>query len=216
MGIADIASIVSDPSTILKYFVPQKTLIGGIEVDVLREEIIDHTWDITIRPVEIGLDITDARIEQPYGVILDCIITDDILELSVGSVTSLLDGIDTWKDKRDKLYELKDKNKVITVSTPFYEYSSMLIRSIRIGRTKDDSNALFFRIEFLHVRFVASSIADIDLSQIPDSLLAKATGANDTANKAGARKRNQGSKTPDEADEKSQSILFGMFGKYLQ
>lgn len=212
MGIADAANVIKNPSSILEFFVPVKTLIDDIEVDVTRIETVDYKWQVTSRPVEIGLNITDARIEQPIALALDCIITNDELELSVGSVLSLLDGIDTWEDKRDKLFELKDKNKVIDVSTGFYQYTNMLITAIRFDRNKDTSKALFFRIELINVRMVASSIADIDFSQIPDSLLKKATGANDTANKAGSKKQKQGNKTPEEADPKSQSILFGLLG----
>ena len=212
MGIADIANVVRDPSSILDFFAPVEVLVDDINIDVLRVETIGYQWAITNRPVEIGLSITDARIEQPFSLVLDCIVTDDILELSVGAITSLLDGIDTWRDKRDKLYELKDKNKVVTVSTPFYEYTNMLIKSIRFDRDKENSSALFFQLELQNVRFVASAISDIDLSQIPDSLLAKATGANDTANKAGSGKQKQGKKTPTPAEPKSSSILFNLLG----
>lgn len=210
MGIADIANVVTNPSSILEFFTPQETYIDEIRIDVLRVETPNYQWLITNRPVEIGLNITDARIEQPTNLVMDCLITDDILELSVGSITSLLDGIDTWEDKRDKLFELKDKNKVVTVSTPFFTYSNMLIKSIRFERTKDTARALFFQIELQNVRFVASAISDIDLSQISDALLAKATGANDKANKASSKGQKQGSKTPTEADPKSESILFGL------
>jgi len=212
MGIADVANVITNPSSILEFFAPQPTYIDEILIDVLRVETPSYSWLVTDRPVEIGLNITDARIEQPTSLVLDCIITDDILELSVGSITSLLDGIDTWIDKRDKLFELKDKNKVVTVSTPFFQYDNMLIKSIKFDRTKDTARALFFQIELINVRFVASAISDIDLSQIPDSLLAKATGANETANKASAKPQKQGNKTPDPAEEKSSSILFNLLG----
>jgi len=209
MGAADIANTLKNPSSILEFFVPVKTIIDEIEVDVTRVETIDYQWLVTNRPVETGLNISDARIEQPFAVTLDCVITNDEVELSVGSVLSLLDGLDTWEDKRDKLFELKDKNKVIDVSSGFYQYSDMLIKATRFDRNKDTADALFFQIELIHVRLVASAISDVDFSQIPDSLLKKATGANRDAAKAAAKKQKQGNKTAPDADEKQSSILLG-------
>ena len=74
------------------------------------------------------------------------------------------------------------------------------------------ADVYFFRIELERVQTVSSDIVAIDDSQIPEDLKAKKDAA--AAAKA-AKKKKAGKKTPETADQKKESILNKLIGKYL-
>jgi hypothetical protein len=218
MGIAQIANVISDPSTLMDMFAPSPILIGDLEIDVLLEESPMFDYDVTDHPVEAGLDISDSRIARPIGVILDCVLTDEAFDpMSVigGALTGSL-SFDTWQDKKAELYKLKDTSQVLNVATPLDTYYNMMITSIMPSITKSTSGGFFFRIELKEIRIVSTAIADIDPSMLPPDLQNQ---AKDTAKKAGKKKAKGAQKAGKAGTGKSSSILKklvdgigGMFG----
>lgn len=211
MAFPSPAGIISDPSSLKSLFKSTPILIGEVQIDVLESETPVYDFDVTARPVEAGLDVTDARIAKPTSLTLECIITDDILELSVGSVLSLLDGLQTWQDKKSKLFELKDNNQLIDVITPLDTYDDMVISSIQINQTKSNSTALFFRISFKHIRLVKTAFGLVDDSFISELKKKKKKTKHKKAADKAADKASEGSKSGENA-EQSNSILAGMLG----
>ena len=107
MSAPSVANIITDPTSLKDLFRSTPILIGDVKIDVLISETPVYDFEVTGRPVEAGLDVTDARIAKPIALTLECIITDDIFELSVSSALSMLDGIQTWQDKKTALFALQ-------------------------------------------------------------------------------------------------------------
>lgn len=225
MAIAQVASMIKDPSKLKDLFGSTPTLIGDIVVDVLLAETPILSWELTQHPVEAGLDVTDSRYQKPLGVALDCIFCDPefTLEEFVGDVVgavasggSLKDANPftkaTWQEKRDALEALQTKNAFIDVTTPNREYSSMMVKDVRPLFDKDKANAYFFRVELQQVTTATSDIVAVDDSQIPEDLKKKKD--TDAAKKT-AKKAKKGKKKAETATTKKSSILNDMFGKYL-
>jgi hypothetical protein len=210
MGIPSPAGIVSNPSSLMDIFRSTPILIGDIVVDVLVSESPVYDFDITARPVEAGLDITDARIAKPVALALECIITDDIIELSLSSALSLLGGIQTWKDKKNKLFELKDSNQLIDVITPLDTYDDMSIASIQIDQNKSNSTALFFRISFKNIKLVKTAFGLVDDSAIPEAKKKKKKTKHKKGADSAADKAAEGSKEGSEG--KTSSGLASLLG----
>lgn len=211
MGIPSPANIVSDPSSLMDMFKSTPILIGEVVVDVLVSETPVYDFEVTARPVEAGLDVTDARIAKPVSLTLECIITDDIIELSLASALSLLGGIQTWQDKKNKLFELKDSNQLIDVITPLDTYDDMVIASLQIDQTKSTSTALFFRISFKNIKLVKTAFGLVDDSAIPEAKKKKKKSKHKKGDDSAADKAAEGTKDGENASGSS-SILADMLG----
>ncbi len=225
MAIAQVASIVKDPSKLKDLFGSTPTLIGDIIVDVLLSETPILSWELTQHPVEAGLDVTDSRYQKPIGAALDCIFCDVEFSIEglvgdvVGAIASggsLSDANPfakaTWQEKRDALLELSTLNTFIDVTTPNGEYKNVMIRDVRPLFDKDKSGAYFFRIEFQRVETVSSDIVAVDDSQIPEDLRKK---KDKTAATKTAKKAKKGKKAAKKATPKKSSILNDLIGKYI-
>lgn len=187
MGVAQIANVISDPSTLLDLFKPSPKLIGNLEVDLILSETPIFSYDVTDHPVEAGLDVSDSRIERPIGLVLDCAFTDvpfDPLS-TIGNAISGGLSFDTWQDKKAELYKLKGRHEFLTISTPLDTYFNMMITDIAPDVTPQNASGFFFRIEFKEVRVVSTAIADIDPSLLPPDLQSQAAN---NAKKAGKKK----------------------------
>jgi hypothetical protein len=215
MGIAQIASTIKDPGSVSDLLFGTPVLIGELQVDVLRLETATYDYDITERPVETGLDITDARIAKPVTLVMEGILADT--DFSISSVAANVAGaiqgggfnLDTWQDKKDALLTLAESNEVIDITTPLNIYFNFMILSVRIDQDKDTSQACFFRAEFKEVRQVSLLSTFVDESQIPKKLQKKKTATNTKAQGKASKKGQQGKKATKAAPEKDSSIAFG-------
>lgn len=217
MGIAAISDIVSDPSSLGDLFGLNPPSIGDIIIDVLLEESPSYEYMVTEHPVEAGLDITDARIERPVTLSLDCILTDtafDPVSLAKAALSGNL-SLDSWKDKKDALYKMKDQNKLIDVSTPLHYYKNMMITSIAPNATAEKGGAFFFTVELREIRIVESIIGYVDPSMLPPDLAAQAA-AGGAAKKAGpAASAGTPAATETATSASNQSAAAGLMGDAL-
>jgi hypothetical protein len=218
MGIAQIASTVQDPPSVTSFLFGTPVLIGELEVDVLRLETATYDYDVTSRPVELGLDITDARIAKPINLVLEGILADTDFSLTslASNVAGLISGggfsLDTWQDKKDALLTLAGSNEILDITTRLNIYPNMMLMSLRIDQDKDTANACFFRAEFKEIRQVSLLTTFVDDSQIPKKLQRKETSQNKQAKAKAKPKTQQGKKPTTETPEKRRSILKGLAG----
>lgn len=205
-------ALIKNVNDLKEYFGLGKVLIDDLAVDVLRSETPVYDFELTEKPVESGFDVNDARIAKPIGVTLELILTDAELSASAVGINLLNDTLEfsTWKEKRDRLFEIKDSNEVVDVVTPLNKYESMVITSLRIDQTKDTARALFCRIDFRELRVVSSLITGVDDAAIPKKKKAKKP-SND-ADKKTKQKKDLGTKQTSEATPKQQSILSSLTG----
>jgi hypothetical protein len=201
-------AIIRNVQELRDYFGVNPVLIGDLPVDVLRSETPVFDFNLTEHPVESGFDITDARIERPIGVTLEVILTDTELSASAVGFAALNDtlGFDTWKDKRDRLYEIKNSSEIIDVVTPLDKYESMVITSLRVDQTPQTARALFARIDFREIRVVKSQITGVDDNAV--SALTRSKKPDNDADKKIKDKKDLGTKQAKDATEKQKSILL--------
>jgi hypothetical protein len=201
-------AVIRNVDELRAYFGLNAVLIGDLPIDVLRSETPVYDYDLTEHPVESGFDITDARIERPIGVTLECILTDTDLSARAVGTAALNDtlGYDSWKDKRDRLYEIRDSSEVLDVVTPLDRYESMTITSLRVDQTPGTASALFFRVDLREVRFVSSIITGVDDAAVPKKKKAKKPDNN--ADKKTKEEVNKGTKQTKQKSLLLQGIEF--------
>lgn len=150
------------------------TLIDDIQVDLLSNFEISHTYTITSKPVEHDSDgsnawVNDARIKNPTKLSMSGVLTNSIENLTgTGMIKTAIMGkgkgmFDSWKQKREYLLELKDTNKVMDVVTPTTIHRNMMLESLSFTQ----SNALdccFFQADFVEVviRFTEGMESEVD------------------------------------------------------
>jgi len=205
-------ALIKNVKDLQEYFGLGKVLIDDLAIDVLRSETPSYEFTLTEKPVESGFDINDARIARPVGVSLEVILTDAELSASAVGINLLNDTLEfaTWKEKRDRLFEIKDSNEVVDVVTPLQVYESMVITSLRIDQTKTTARALFCRIDFQELRVVESLITGVEDAAVPKKK--KAKKPDNDADKKTKQKKDLGSKQAEDATPKQQSILASLIG----
>lgn len=186
-------------------------LIGELPVDILHSETPVYEYELSDHPAESGTDMTDNRRAKPIGVTLDITLTDTSLSpSSVG--TALISGtfsLQTWMDKKDKLYDIMRNDEVVDVVTDLDTYNSQVITLLTPSRTPQNSKSFRCTIAFKQIRIVSSSVSIIDPSSIPKALKEKeTTSQKETAKKKNKPKAPQGKKDLKTPKAKQQSMLL--------
>lgn len=195
MGIPNPANLISDRSELKSYFGTEPSAVGDVPIDVIVSENPVETWSITEHPIEAGQTISDARFKNPISLRLECIITDDLSDISIGSISQTVkDGVKTWKAKEARLKELMDSDELVQVRTPKQTYNNMSVESFIVTQTAQTSQALFFTLELREVEQVASEVTFVDESAIPKRKKKKKTDANKKQDDKGSKKKNKGKK----------------------
>jgi hypothetical protein len=156
------------------------TMIGDIQVDILSNLEVSYTYSITTKPIERGEEgssnwLNDARIENPMRVSMTAVMTNSIENFSASSLikTAIMSKgkgmADSWKQKREYLMELKDKNEIIDVVTPDNIYKSLMLESLTFTQS-NSLDACFFSADFVEVNIkntdVSSPVTEGALSDI--------------------------------------------------
>jgi hypothetical protein len=195
MGIAQAANLITDRDALKSFFGTTPNLIGDLPVDVIRRENNVNDFNITEHPTEDGASMTDARIKNAEIVRLECTITDDFSDVSIGSIVSAVKGgTQTWREKLVTLEEIRDSNELITVTTPFQTYENRTIKSIIIEQTPDTSQALVFTLELKELRIVTAQLEQVSEASIPKRKKAKKTEANKEIEDFRSKGQNKGKK----------------------
>jgi hypothetical protein len=147
-------------------------MIDDIIVDVLSRVEVDYSFNITSKPCEEGY-INDARIANPITMRMECVFSNNIENMTLSGLgKSLLAGnfsLDSWKQKRDALLELKNKNKIITVVTPDKKYDNLMIERLVITR-EDAHDACFFSIDLVEVSIKKTAMSSVSDQELPDKV----------------------------------------------
>lgn len=218
MGFAQLANIIANPRELAKFFGFAPIIVGDIIIDVLRSETPVFEYEITERPVEAGLDITDNRLKRPTGLNLDFVLTDTVLDpasitaaVSAGVLTGGLPPL-TASAKYAAFKELAEKNQIIDVYTPLDSYTNMMIKTLRFSQDKDTASAAFGSVELREVRIVASEINILDSAQLPAKIKQQETQANKDMGKKTSTQAQKGKQGTSATSSKDSSTLFDLFG----
>lgn len=186
-------------------------LIGDLPIDVVLSESPTYDFEITEHPVMSGASISDARIKKPIGVTLECIFTDP--DFSAGALAkSFISGtfsLNTWKDKRDRLYEIKDTNELIDVNTVSNSYTDMTIVNVTPDIRPTTANAFFCTVEFREIETVSTDTRALDFDELSDDLKKKQTDDQAAASNTSSPTTDAGKKNTSSSNQSAASKLLG-------
>ena len=108
--------------------------IGDLVVSALQGLSGDDVMEITERPVEAGFNVIEAAVELPLERTLEVVLANPDFSVEAG-VTAALNGsvsqfTETWRDKKQKLYDMRKGRQIVTVTTHENVYNNMLIQRI--------------------------------------------------------------------------------------
>ena len=155
---------------------------GNIELDANLSET--HEWgaDVTENPVEEGAPVADHVVERADKLTIRGFVSETPITASaniLGLIGSVSDASSRTQQVFDLLRLLIKERQVMTVYTKHQTYEDMVLSRLIIPRTPQTGDAIEFRAEFVHVRFVSAQNVDV-----PKGISAKGK----TASKATARK----------------------------
>ena len=90
--------------------------------------------EITRKPIGTGYVITDAAVDVPIEKTLDIVFSNPQFspeKLAQALLTGEIESYtESWRDKKDKLYEMQKNRDIVTLQTHENSYENMLIRVI--------------------------------------------------------------------------------------
>lgn len=198
---------MSDAGIIYDALRPQTSVEGvsSLEFDVVMDENAEWSNEITSNPVENGAPVSDHIIPQSDKFRLTAMISDSSL---LGETS---DGQTLTQKAHDILRELCKKGELVTLYTKYRIYENMGIAFVGMPRSSGGGNALIVTMEFSEVRIVSTQTTKVPPG-ISKKLDKKST---DSVKKKTEPQKASGAKqpVPVKAEEKSGSVLSGIFGK---
>jgi hypothetical protein len=136
---------------------PDYTL-DTITLDAVLTESHSSDSEITDHPVEKGVDVSDHVRPKPVSVKLDCVISDDVIDLA-GQKSSHVEG--RSRDIYAKIERLKENGTQITVTTQLKRYDALVIGNLSPAIDGSTVGAVKFSISLREVRTVESQIVPV-------------------------------------------------------
>lgn len=179
--------------------------IESLEFDVVLDETPEWSNEITTNPVENGAPISDHIIPQ----------SDKFRFTAMISEASLLgassDDQSLTQKAHDTLRQLHEKRETVTLYTKYRIYENMGISYIGMPRSSANGNAIILTMEFIQVRIVSTQT-----TKVPPGISKKIDKkSTDSVKKKTEPQKSAGAKQPIpvKPEEKSGSVLSGIFGK---
>ncbi len=153
---------------LLRGFFITDTKIDDLTLDVAT--IVDHTFDaeVTDHPVSEGENISDHVTPQPDAVTITGIISRTPINPRI-----FVEAVDTSRYQRafDKLRDLKEKPRLITLLTQRRQYDNMVLISISIVDDAATGDSIQFTARFRHIRQVQVLVTRFsDAAQRPNTI----------------------------------------------
>lgn len=204
-------SLITNLDELKNFFGLVPIMIGDLPIDILHSETPSYEYEVTEHPAEEGSDVTDNRRAKPVRVTLDVTLTDTSLSPSAVG-TALISGtfsLKSWRDKKDKLYDIKRNDEVINAVTDLDSYEKYVIASLTPSRTAQNSSSFRCTIVLKQIRIVSSAVSILDPSNIPKSLKEKESASQkETGKKKNKPKTPKGKKDLKTPTGKQQSVLL--------
>jgi len=164
---------MADDATVLLFPVPkQPTTIGLIECDVLIEQEITLSSEVTEHPVEDGFPVHDHVIRRPVKLAM----TIAVSNMPVTWYDRLGgNSPDRMSDAVSKLEEIYKAGDPITIATQEKVYENMVMTDCRIPKNREDGKILKVPLEFTQIRKVQVKTTTISAEYV-DSLTAGLAG----------------------------------------
>lgn len=154
-----------------------------LTIDATLEEVHSYTQEVTEHPVERGADITDHVRPKPVELRLRGIVSDTPIDGSyvhaalnaapglgisaaaglAGASLSLLHNASISKQTFEMLRRMASGGGMLTIHTPYLDYTSMVITSAEITRDQHSGAALVFALSLRQITTVESATVDVTL-----------------------------------------------------
>jgi hypothetical protein len=127
--------------------------IGDITLGALTSLENPSFLRITKKKVENGSNVNDMAVDDDPPLTLGVLLTNPQFSAEAGA-TAIVTGdpgifTDTWRDKREALYQYKDDREIITVQTHENVYTSRIIQSIDpVWSIEENFDAFFATVSF--------------------------------------------------------------------
>jgi len=143
-NIADAVASIRDG----EFGLIEQIYIGDLLVSALTGLSGSDEMIVTEKPIEEGYAATDAAVRLPTVRSLDICLANPDYSIETG-VTAALTGdvsslTDTWRDKRDTLWQMFEDKEIIEVQTHEDNYPSMIIQSITPWYDADENWDAYF------------------------------------------------------------------------
>lgn len=143
-NIADAASQLRDG--VLGRF--EIVSIGDLVIDALEGQDGTESLNVTRKPIQDGSTMTDAATDEPRFESLTIVLANPELSLE-GGLSAAISGdagafSETWRDKRDQLYELMRSREIVDVQLPNEILKSCLVESITPAYDVNENYEAFF------------------------------------------------------------------------
>lgn len=155
-------------------FLKQLNSVSGPSVDTLTIDATlseTHSSKVTVtrHPVEQGVKITDHKLREPDGLVMDCIITNDPMPTTdsetpaqyvnpSGQTFNYAAKSSYEPDRASKAYQtllsLLDSPDLLSVVTSLRNYDNMVLTDITAPRDSGTGEALRFTVTFTQIRVV--------------------------------------------------------------
>ena len=149
--------------------------IGDLIVSALTGVDGTDEMSVTEKPVEAGYIVSDAAIKMPIRRSIDIVLANPDYSVEAGINAALSGSVeqfnDTWRDKKNRLYEYFENKELVTLQTHSEVILSMLIQSITPSYDVENNfDAFVANITLQEVRVVGTG-------EIDDSTNAKKVAA---------------------------------------
>ena len=208
-----------DETAVFLFPAPKEpTKIGVIECDVLIEQEITLSSEVTEHPVEDGFPVADHVIRKPIKLAMTIAISNMPVTWydRFGG-----DGPDRMSDAISKLEEIYKAAEPITIATSEKLYEDMVMTDCRIPKNRENGKILRVPLEFTQIRKVEVKTADIPEEYTDALTKGKAgeteqdagTAETDDVGTASSSTDDTNSSGTQSTQEKSKSILKAVFSK---
>jgi hypothetical protein len=108
--------------------------IGDLIVSALTGVDYPTSLSVTRKPIQTGFTITDAAVDNADDLVLDIVLTNPDYSAESGITAAITGDVsafnETWRDKRDTLYDYLKEREILQVQTHDHLFDNMLIQSI--------------------------------------------------------------------------------------
>ncbi len=129
-NVADAAAAVKDGELGLI----EQVYIGDLLVSALTGLSGGDEMIVTRKPIEEGFAASDAAVRLPTVRSLDICLANPDYSIEAGATAAMTGDVssltDTWRDKKDKLFQMFESKEIVEVTTHENSYPSMIIESI--------------------------------------------------------------------------------------
>lgn len=195
-----------------------RTVIGAVLLDCLLTEEITYESQVTLYPVETGVEISDHITQGSKRIRISGVVSTADVSGGFGFSSlfgPVVDNSAKLIDVVEAIEKMHEDRQIVSVFTAQLAYDDMAFTNLNISRSADGygGNWASIKAELIKIRKVSLKTADVPA---PETTAEPATGrAGETNKKAGKSSANAASKSTNSAQD-SQASRGSSYAKQLK